>query len=157
MSVREVLTDPNETLRVPSEPLSVEDILKPETQTLIDDMIETMYAEKGVGIAAPQIGIHKRIIIVDTGDGAHAFINPKISRKSIRKVESEEGCLSVPGVYGMVRRHKTCHLDAYTRDGRKISMKLKGFPSIVFQHETDHLNGILFIDNVFEYTNPPRM
>lgn len=156
MATYTVLTNPNTELRKKSEELSVDKINTEETNTLIQDMIETMILEKGVGIAAPQMGIHKRIIIVDIGNGPQAIINPKIVSKSFSKVDSEEGCLSVPGVYGIVERHKKVKVKAYTQEGKKITIKTDGFPSIVLQHEIDHLNGILFIDKVTRYTQPPK-
>jgi peptide deformylase len=111
----------------------------------------------GIGVAAPQIGVLKRIIIVKTANGAEAFINPKIISSSIRRVESEEGCLSVPGVYGIVKRHASVKVKAYDKDGKKIKFKTGGLQSIIFQHEIDHLDGILFIDKVIRYTNTPLL
>ncbi|MBI5793688.1 peptide deformylase [Candidatus Uhrbacteria bacterium] len=156
MNLRAVLKNPNERLRRKAKKVSVEDIHSPEIQTLIDDLIETMQVENGVGIAATQIGSDKRVIIVDV-NGVLPLINPEIVGKSLRKIEFEEGCLSVPGVTGIVKRHKEVKLKAYDRNGEPLTIHAKGLLAIVLQHETDHLDGILFIDKVIRYTNPPRM
>ncbi len=156
MTTYTVLTNPDTELRKKSDELKIDQINTDKINTLINDMIETMKLEKGVGIAAPQMGIHKRIIIVDIGNGPQALINPKIVSKSFSQIESEEGCLSVPGVYGIVKRHKKIKIKAYTQSGKKVTIKADGFSSIVLQHETDHLDGILFIDKIIRYTQPPN-
>ena len=112
--------------------------------------METVKAENGVGLAAPQVDKHLRIIIVETDDGTKAFVNPKIVSRSIKMVESQEGCLSIPGVHGMVKRHKNVKVRAKTREGKSIRLKTTGLPSIIFQHEIDHLDGILFIDRAYK-------
>ncbi len=157
MTVRPVLTDPNKELRAPSEKLSASEVVSDETKTLVEDLIQTMHVENGIGIAAPQIGVHKRVIIVDRGTGPEAYVNPKIVSSSLRKVESEEGCLSVPGIYGMVTRHKKVKVKAQKLDGTTVTLKEEGLPAIIFQHEIDHLDGVLFIDKVTRYTSPPKM
>ncbi len=157
MTTRPVLTDPNEKLRQVSEKISDKALGSEELNTLITDMVETMKIENGIGIAAPQIGVHKRLIIIDTGDGPQALINPEITARSLRKIESEEGCLSVPGVYGFVKRHREIKAKAQDRNGNEVTFKARGLLSIVLQHEIDHLDGILFIDKVIRYTSPPRM
>lgn len=146
MKTYDVLKNPNKTLRQVSEPLSDADLKSDEIQTLVDDMKKTMKVENGVGLAAPQIGKPIRLIIVETEEGPTAFVNPKIIATSNRMVDSEEGCLSVPGVYGIVKRHKSIKLKAKDRNGNPLRMKVGGFAAIVLQHEIDHLNGILFID-----------
>jgi len=155
--IRPILTDPNKELRKKSKAVDSEDFLSDEIQNLVDDLIETMKVENGVGIAAPQIGVLKRVIIVEDEDGPRAFINPKIISKSFRKIKGEEGCLSVPGIYGMVKRSKSIKLKAFDRDGNPVTISAEGFPATVFQHEVDHLNGILFIDKIIDYTSPPKM
>ncbi len=157
MTSQTVLTNPNAELRDISEKVSASEISSESLQTLVKDMIETMHVENGIGIAAPQIGVLKRIIIVDRGTGPEAYINPEIVASSFRKIESEEGCLSVPGIYGMVTRSKKVKVKAQTLDGQTIVLKEEGLPSIIFQHEIDHLNGVLFIDKVTRYTSPPKM
>ena len=140
-----ILTNPNPILRQISEPVEPAEILRPEFQKFLDEMIETM-KEKGVGLAAPQVGVNKRAIIVQTKNGYEAFINPKIFSTSLLRDSKEEGCLSVPGVWGVVKRYRRVKIKALNRKGEKIMFKAKGLESIIFQHEIDHLDGILFID-----------
>jgi peptide deformylase len=141
-----VLTNPNPELRVLSVALSSEEILLPHTQKIIDDLIETMRVEDGVGIAAPQVGSHLRIIIAETPHGNEAFINPVITSRSVRLINSIEGCLSVPGMSGTVKRNSSVKVTAQDRTGKTVDLKANGLLSIIFQHEIDHLDGILFID-----------
>ncbi|PIX62093.1 peptide deformylase [Candidatus Uhrbacteria bacterium CG10_big_fil_rev_8_21_14_0_10_41_26] len=142
----EVLTTPNPKLRERSREVLVNEIKTPEMQKFFDDLVETMKVEDGIGIAAPQVGNNIRVIIVLTKKGPEVFINPEITFRSIKKVKEEEGCLSVPGVYGIVERCKEVRVSALDRNGNKIQPDTKGFMSIIFQHEIDHLDGILFID-----------
>jgi peptide deformylase len=122
-----------------------------ELQALVKDMIETMRHAKGVGLAAPQIGIPKRIIIVAPPDEEPvAVVNPVIGSRSLRKAPSEEGCLSVPGTWGIVRRNTGLKVKGVTPDGAPFKKTVSGFEAIIFQHEVDHLNGILFIDKAEE-------
>lgn len=158
MANKSIITNPNELLREPSEKIAGSDISTDEIQTLIDDLIDSMREENGIGIAAPQIGIHKRVIIVDDGNGPQAYINPKIISKSLRKGHYvEEGCLSIPGVWGYVTRHKSVKIRAKNRHGDPVTLKADGLASVIFQHEIDHLDGVLFIDKVDEYTRHPKM
>lgn len=147
-----VITIPNPNLRVCSEEIDPQTILEESFQTLIENMKETMVASKGVGLAAPQIDLSKRLIIVQIEEIPQAFINPEIVSRSLKTVVGEEGCLSVPGVYGLVKRHQRVTIKAYNGQGEKIKMRVEGFPAIIFQHEIDHLDGILFTDKVIEYT-----
>ena len=149
----QVLTYPNKALRNISQIVEIDEIKKESTLKLISDLKETMGEENGVGIAAPQIGIQKQIIIIETESGPKAFFNPKVIKHSLRKVESEEGCLSVPGVFGIVRRYRGITVQAYDEEAQEVTIEVKGFPAIVFQHEIDHLSGILFIDKVMRYTD----
>lgn len=146
MTAYPVLKNPNKQLRQVSKPISDEDLKSPEIQKLIDDMIVSMDKARGVGLAAPQIGKGIRLIIAETDEGPTAFANPKIISTSTRMVDSEEGCLSVPGVYGIVKRHKAVKVKAKDRFGNAVRLKAGGLLSIIFQHEIDHLDGILFID-----------
>jgi len=146
MDIFPVLTDGATSLRERSREVEVSEILTPEFQAFLDKLIRTMVAEDGVGIAAPQVGHNIRAIIVNMPSGPECFMNPEFSKISDTLVDSEEGCLSVPGKFGLVKRHKKASLRAINRHGRKIELELKAFPAIVFQHEIDHLNGILFID-----------
>ena len=157
MTSRPILKNPDITLRTPSKKVVLEDINSARIQTLIDDLMETMKIENGIGIAAPQIGIHEQIIIVDDGHEPVALINPNIISRSSAMIDFEEGCLSIPGVYGIVQRHKNVEVEAFDRQGNPVLIKGEGLLSVVLQHETDHLEGILFIDKVVRYTNPPRL
>lgn len=115
------------------------------TEILIDDMIETMYHADGVGLAAPQVGILKRIIVVDIGEGVHVLINPEITIEA-GEATDYEGCLSVPGVKGQVTRPAEITVEGLNRDGKKIRMKASGLLARAICHEIDHLEGILFVD-----------
>ncbi|HPU36055.1 MAG TPA: peptide deformylase [Bacillota bacterium] len=112
---------------------------------LLDNMAKTMYSARGVGLAAPQVGISKRIIVVDAGEGLMELINPEIIFAAGEQVNTE-ACLSIPGVSGEVTRAYEVHVKYLDRYGKENIIKAKGFPAIVFQHEIDHLDGILFID-----------
>jgi peptide deformylase len=146
-----ILTNPNPILRQVAEPVETTEILSSEFQKLIDDMIETMIKD-GVGLAAPQVGVSRRLIIVKMKHGPEAFINPKIFSASIRQTKGEEGCLSIPGVWGIVKRHVKVKVKAINRRGEKVLIKASGLEAVIFQHEIDHLNGILFIDKAEKIT-----
>ena len=146
MSHRMILTHPNVKLREKSRALSVTQIVSDDIQMLVEDMKQTMKDDNGVGLAAPQIDVQLRLIVCETKKGVQAFFNPEITERSDRMTNSEEGCLSIPEVYGVVTRHKTVTGKAYDQQGKEMTVKAKGLLSIVFQHEIDHLNGILFID-----------
>lgn len=132
-----------------------------ELRTLIEDMRVTMYDDKGIGLAAPQVGHHKRLIIMDVpdvevegeeytyqkGDNFHAFINPVITEKS-GEIKFEEGCLSFPGFTSEVTRANEVTLKAINEKGEDVEVKAEGLFAICIQHEIDHLDGILFIDRV---------
>ncbi len=152
-----VLVTPDVQLRKRSVEISPERIRTPAFQQFIKDMKETMAQENGVGLAAPQIGVLERIIIVETQDGPQAFINPMIIHRSFRTMDSEEGCLSVPGVYGIVRRHRRVTVKAFNEQGEAVTIQAQQFPAIIFQHETDHLNGILFIDKAIRLTEHQKL
>jgi len=119
-------------------------------ETLISDMADTMTAAEGVGLAAPQVGVAKRIFVADTEAGPIALINPKFTKISRRTDKYEEGCLSIPGKFGIVRRSREVTVEALTADGEKITFTAKGFFARVMQHELDHLDGILYIDRIKE-------
>lgn len=157
MTIQPVLTHPNDALRTPSMQITLDEMHSSSFKILIADLKETMALERGVGIAAPQIGVHKRLIVVETIDGPQAFINPRIVKKSIRKMDSEEGCLSVPGVFGIIRRHRAIVINAHNEQGDPITIRTHHFPAIVFQHEIDHLDGILFIDKMIRASTHSRM
>lgn len=114
-------------------------------RTLLDDMAETMYDANGVGLAAPQIGISRRIIVVDVGEGLIELINPVLLKGRGKQI-GEEGCLSVPDFFANVERYKTIFVEGLDRDGHRVQLKAKDFSAVALQHEMDHLDGILFID-----------
>ena len=118
---------------------------------IVEDMFETMYKYNGVGLAAPQIGILKRILVIDTGekDEKLEMINPKITKLE-KEVILSEGCLSFPNVFGNVRRYNYTEAEYMTKDGEKKIIKAEGLLAQAIQHEIDHLNGVLFIDQVID-------
>jgi peptide deformylase len=122
----------------------------PRTLELIQDMVETMYEANGVGLAAPQVGILKRIVVIDcTGEDLLVMINPKIIETSGEQTGGE-GCLSVPGMLGDVVRPKEIVVEALNEKGQKIKIKAQDLLAIVLSHEIDHLDGVLFIDKATE-------
>ena len=148
MALRQILTEPNKILREKS--LFVEKVDE-DLQKLIDDMLETMYAAPGIGLAAIQVGIPKRIIVLDIAskDGPRNpmfFINPEISEKSENYLTYEEGCLSVPGQFAEIDRPGKCHIKYLDYYGLPKEIKAEGMLATCIQHEIDHLDGILFID-----------
>jgi len=148
MAIREILTEPNPTLREKS--LLVEKVDK-DLQILMDDMLETMYAAPGIGLAAIQIGVHKRVIVldIDQKEGIKNpiyFINPEILNKSKNNFSYEEGCLSVPGQFAEIERPDQCHIKYLDYYGEKKEIEAKGMLATCIQHEMDHLEGVLFID-----------
>lgn len=119
--------------------------------TLLDDMAETMYEANGVGLAAPQIGILKRIAVIDVGEGIIELINPEIISVNGSEV-ADEGCLSVPGKYGKVERPTEVTVRATDRDGNEYEITGEGLLARALCHEIDHLDGVVFVDKVIEYT-----
>ena len=151
-----VLTDPNPELRVRSVEVSSSDVVSDRLKAMFVELKKTMKEENGCGIAAPQVGIHERVIIVDDGSGPKAYVNPEIVSKSFATFLFEEGCLSVPGVWGMVKRHKSVKVTAIGEDGKPVKISGKGLLAVIFQHEIDHLDGTLFIDRVEKITRMPN-
>jgi len=141
-----IVTLPTASLRERSRELDVAEITTPAFQQYLDQLVETMFVADGVGIASPQVGKNIRAIVVNTPKGAECYMNPEILKTSKTTTESEEGCLSVPGKFGVVTRHTKIRLRAINRHGRRVEFDVKHFPAIIFQHEVDHLDGILFID-----------
>ena len=123
-----------------------------EIKKLEEDMIETMENNKGIGLAAPQVGVLKRVIIAETEQGPREFINPEIIRKSKEKDSMEEGCLSFPGLFLKIKRAKEIEVKALDKEGRDVRVKAQGLIARIIQHEIDHLDGILILDrlNFFE-------
>ena len=118
---------------------------------MVEDMFETMYKYNGVGLAAPQIGILKRVLVIDTGEEGEKLemINPKITKLE-KEVILSEGCLSFPNVFGNVRRYNYTEAEYMTKDGENKTIKAEGLLAQAIQHEIDHLNGVLFIDQVID-------
>lgn len=120
---------------------------------LLDNLTDTMYNDKGVGLAAPQIGVSKRVVVADLGEGALELINPLILESSGEEIDIE-GCLSIPGVFGEVPRAKRVIVKWLDRKGRELEIEAKGFPARILQHEIDHLEGILFTDKAIRLRKP---
>ncbi|MFA5954518.1 MAG: peptide deformylase [Patescibacteria group bacterium] len=145
-----LVTLPDARLRKVSKKLTVGEIKDPKTQTLIDDMIATMWDADGIGIAAVQIGLNLRLVIITDGETPIELINPKILYRSLKKESMEEGCLSVPGFYGPVRRSLRVYVHAYNRHAERVTVHATGLIARIIQHEVDHTNGKLFIDRADE-------
>ena len=148
MAIKTILTEPNKILRQVS--ISVDYVGK-EEQKLMDDMLDTMYAAPGIGLAAIQIGIPKRVIVMDISKEKENkkplyFINPEIVWKTNEDKTYEEGCLSVPNQFAEISRPKACHVKYLDYFGQPQLLKAQGLLAICIQHEIDHLEGILFID-----------
>jgi len=148
MALKKILTEPNKILRQQSLPVEKVD---GELQKLIDDMLETMYAAPGIGLAAIQVGVPKRVIVLDIASKDEAknpmcFINPEIIEKSETNSTYEEGCLSVPGQFAEIDRPSKCYLKYLDYYGQPKEIKAEGMLATCIQHEMDHLEGILFID-----------
>ena len=148
MTIRKILTEPNKTLRQVS--LPVDRVGKSE-QLLMDDMLETMYHAKGIGLAAIQIGVPKRIIVMDLSKEEEKkdpryFVNPVIKNKNSNLSKYLEGCLSIPDQFAEVDRPSTCEVEYLDYNGNKKLLRTDGLLATCIQHEMDHLEGILFID-----------
>ncbi len=148
MAIKTILTEPNKKLRQVS--LPVEKIGK-EEQNLMNDMLETMYDAKGIGLAAIQIDVPKRIIVLDISKSENEkkpifFVNPLIINKDLNLTTYEEGCLSVPDQFAEIDRPSKCEVEYLDYDGNKKLLKANGLLATCIQHEIDHLEGVLFID-----------
>jgi len=145
--VRRIVTDPDPILHKVAKKVSDLELKMPLTQQLIDDMIETMHDAPGIGLAAPQVGIGKRIIIVHVGEdhGPYAVVNPVLESVEGEAVATE-GCLSIPGIVGDVKRFERCTIAGVDRKGRKFRLEADGLVARCFQHEIDHLDGVLITD-----------
>ena len=148
MSVKPILTEPNKLLRQVSKP--VENV-GDEERRLMDDMLDTMYAAPGIGLAAIQIGVSKRIIVMDISRDEDIkepryFVNPVIKNKNSKKATYEEGCLSVPNQFAEIDRPSKCDVEYLDYNGVKKVLNAEGLLATCIQHEMDHLEGILFID-----------
>jgi len=153
MALLPILTLPNPQLRQRSADVDPKYLKTPEFQVWLDDLIETMWKADGVGIAAPQVGSPIRVFVAVDGKTPHVVVNPVMTGKSWRMEDGEEGCLSVPGKYGIVRRYRTFKIKCLDRNGEKVVHEPTGFFARVLQHELDHLDGVLFIDRAKKLTN----
>lgn len=159
MAVREIVKYPAPSLRLKAKPVQVFD---KTLQTLIDDMFETMRDAPGVGLAAPQIGESLRVVVVEYTDDEredarpkkYVLVNPEIVQESEETVTDFEGCLSVPGLAGEVERFEAVTVQAKNRFGKPIKLKASGWLARIFQHEIDHLNGVLYIDRATRVFQP---
>ena len=147
MSIRKILTEPDKILRQISQPVEV---VGNEEQDLMRDMLETMYAAKGIGLAAIQVGAPKRIIVLDLNKDEKKspmyFVNPIIKQKNLINSIYEEGCLSVPNQFAEIERPNKCEVEYLDFNGNKQLLRADGLLATCIQHEIDHLEGILFID-----------
>ena len=147
MAIRKIITEPNKLLRKIS--LPVENVGKKEQQ-LMDDMLDTMYAANGIGLAAIQIGVPKNVVVIDLNKDKKKlpmfFVNPKITSKSKSLKKYEEGCLSIPNLFAEIERPSECEIQYLDYFGKEKTLKANGLLATCIQHEVDHLKGILFID-----------
>lgn len=145
--VRRIVVEPDPMLRKVAKKVTNLELSMPLTQQLIDDMLETMHSAPGIGLAAPQVGIGKRIIVVHVGEeeGPYAVINPVLSDFEGEAV-APEGCLSIPGIIGDVTRAERCTVSGLDRKGHKFHLNADGLLARCFQHEVDHLDGVLITD-----------
>ncbi len=151
MAVREIKILGDPVLRKPSE---VVEELDDGVRTLVNDLFETMYHAEGIGLAAPQVGVLERVLVVDLGAvdeggvGAVALVNPRVVESSRQKAKASEGCLSIPDMEEIVERPDTVTVEGLQPDGEHVTMEVSGLLSRALQHEIDHLDGILFFDRV---------
>lgn len=150
MAIRKIITEGDPVLRTAAPDIDLAELKTEEFTTLIKDMVETMYDAKGVGLAAPQIGLSKRIFVAESADGVIALVNAHITKRSKKTLKDDEGCLSIPGKFDRVMRAKKVTIDAVTTDGKPITFEAEGFFARIMQHEIDHLDGILYVDRVAE-------
>lgn len=150
MALRRIELYGSKVLRRPADP--VEDI-DDEVRALVRDMFETMYDAKGIGLAAPQVGISRRIVVLDVEEESGesnrvALVNPRLESRTAKKDKQAEGCLSVPGVEGIVQRPVSVVVDGMDQEGRSVRLEAEGLFARALQHEIDHLDGVLFIDRL---------
>ena len=148
MAIKEIITVPNPLLKTVSKPV---DAIDSKILGILNDMLETMYAAPGIGLAAIQIGIPKRLLVIDIGRDIenrdpHFFINPEILDPAEELGSFEEGCLSVPGVWEEIERPNECNVRFLDINGDEKNIRYSGMMATVIQHEMDHLNGIVFVD-----------
>ena len=148
MAILQILEFPDPRLRKIAAPVTVFDA---ELHVFIDDLLETMYEAEGIGLAATQVNVHKRLLVLDVSenkDSPHVLINPSFEVIEDELTEYDEGCLSVPGFYETVSRPKTIKVSAQNRSGASLELDAEGILSTCVQHEIDHLDGKLFVDYI---------
>ena len=146
MSLMTILEFPDPRLRTKA---SLVEKVDDELRKTLDDMVETMYHAEGIGLAATQVNVHKRMLVIDISEERSSpmvFINPEITVLDPEPLGHEEGCLSVPGFYELVTRPRKVRINALDRDGEPFEMEAEGILAVCIQHEVDHLNGKLFVD-----------
>lgn len=153
MALRSIRTSEDTVLKIRSKEV---DVVNDRILMLLDDMAETMYADNGVGLAAPQIGILRRVAVIDDGNGLIELINPMLVSYSGEQT-SIEGCLSIPGVFGEVKRPKKVTVKALSRTGKTIKIKAEDLLARALCHEIDHLDGILFTDKAIRLIDPSEI
>ncbi|HEY62901.1 MAG TPA: peptide deformylase [Anaerolineae bacterium] len=159
MAIRNIVIVPNPVLRKKAHRV---DEFGTDLQELIDDMVETMREAPGVGLAAPQVNVSQRVIVVEFGDEEdetvpsklYAVVNPEIVKPSRETVFGIEGCLSIPGLVGEVERAESVTIKGFSRYGQPTKIKARGWLARIFQHEVDHLNGVLFTDRATQVWQP---
>lgn len=159
MALREIITVPHPTLRQKARKITD---FGPKLQTLIDDMVETMRAAPGIGLAAPQVNVLLRLVVIEFGDEEveeapkklFTIVNPELHKPSREMVVGTEGCLSVPMLIGDVERHEAVTIRGQNRHGQPVKFKTAGWLARIFQHEIDHLEGVIFTDLATEIWEP---
>ena len=154
MALRKIVTKEDPILRKRCRKVEVFD---KRLWDLLDDMKETLYKAEGAGLAAPQVGMLKRVVVIDVGDGYIELVNPEITERSEEIQEEAEGCLSVPGEFGITRRPKWVIVKAQHRDGKWVIYKGEDLKARCFCHELDHLDGILYTDNAVRMLAPDEV
>ncbi|MQN02399.1 MAG: peptide deformylase [Lachnospiraceae bacterium] len=140
MALREIRQQGDPVLEKVCKPVTK---MTPRLRALVDDMLETMYNANGVGLAAPQVGVLRRIVVIDVGEGPYVLINPEITEKDGEQT-GQEGCLSVPGVYGIVSRPEHVKFKAFDKDMKPYEAEAEGLFARAVCHETDHLDGLMY-------------
>lgn len=153
MALRTIAKEGEECLRKVAKPVTMFD---KKLWTLLDDMLETMYDGNGVGLAAPQVGVLRRVVTIDVGEGVIELVNPEIISRG-GNIEDSEGCLSFPGQYGIVARPEKVAVKALDRFGKEFVTEGEGLLARAFCHEIDHLNGVLFKDLVLRMCTPEEL
>lgn len=153
MAIRNVVKEGDDVLRKQARPV-IE--FNKRLHVLLDDMAETMYATNGVGLAANQVGVLRRVVVIDIGEGLIELINPEIVEQSGNQ-EEVEGCLSSPGEYGITKRPMRVKVEAFDRFGNEVSYEGEGLLARAICHETDHLDGVLFKDKVIRMLSPDEI